>query len=74
MKVLGDTQTIYFILDEPSEMMKKEAKRSEDFQKLAAVKQDQTVYQIRQAGFKVKPKMRDQDFKSVNRKVKFKDW
>ena len=50
-------------------MMKEVAKRSDDLQKLAAVKQDQNVYKNRQAGDKVKTEKIDQASQSVNRKM-----
>ena len=54
-------------------MMKKEAKSSDDFKKLFAVKQSRSVYISMQAGDKVKTEKSDQASHSVNRKVKFED-
>ena len=59
MKVLGDTQTIYFILDEPSEMMKKEAKSLDDLKKLAEAKQDRDLYKNKPSGCQVKTEKMD---------------
>ena len=43
----GIPKRFSFISNEPSQMMKKEAKRLDDFKKLAAVKQDRNVYKNR---------------------------
>ena len=73
MKVLEETfKRPSFISDEPSDMIKKEVKSSEDLKKLAAVKQDRNVYKNRQAGDKIQRVKMDQDLKSVYRKVKLK--
>ena len=48
-----------FVSDIPSEMMKKEAKISEVFRKLAAMKQDRNVYKNKQDGMKVKQENMD---------------
>ena len=54
--------------------MKKEEKSSDDFKTLTMVKQDRNPHQNTQAECKVRTTMMDQDLKSVDRDVKFKDW
>ena len=55
-------------------MMKKEARSSDDFRKLAAVKQDRNVYKNRQSGDKVKTETADHAVQSVDREMKLEDW
>ena len=52
-------------------MMKKEVKSSDDFENLAAVKQDRNVDKNRQAGDKVKKEKLDHASHYVDREVKF---
>ena len=70
----GIAKRFSFILDEPSEMMKRETRRSEDFKKLAEAKQDRDVYKNKPAGCKVKTERIDQGLQSGDREVKFADW
>ena len=70
----GIPKRFSFILDEPSEMMKRQTRRSEDFKKLAEAKQDRDVYNNKPAGCQVKTETIDQGSKSVDREVKFEDW
>ena len=44
IKLLGESARFSFASEELSDMMKKEASSSEDFKKMAAVKQDRNVY------------------------------
>ena len=55
-------------------MMKKETCCLGDLKKLAEVTQDRYVYKNKPAGCQVKMETIDQDSKSVDREVKFKDW
>ena len=70
----GIPKRFSFILDEASEMIKRETRRSEYFKMLAEAKQDRDVYKYNPAGCQVKTETIDQGSKSVDREVKFEDW
>ena len=59
-KYRGTPKRISFVSDEPSEMIRKEARSSEDFKKLVVVKQDRNVFKNKQAGCKDKTTKMDQ--------------
>ena len=69
----GIPKRFSFILDEPSEMMKRETRCSEDFKKLTEVKQYRDVYKNKPAGCRIKTETIDRGSKSVDREVKFED-